>query len=468
MSAYNKLNGTYCGENAHLLHDILKDDWGFQGFVESDWFFGTRSTTAPNAGLDIEMPIALKFSTLAQEVQNGAVSQATIDAAVRRILRAQFCFRLDTDPPVVDPSQVETQAHKDLARDVAREAIVLLQNAGGVLPIDRRSIGSIVVVGALATTANLGDTGSSTVSPAAAVSPLAGIQGAAGGATVTHVPGPTFSPEEQATIAAAGAVVVVVGLDARDEGEGLITPGDRAGLALPRNQDQVVADVAALNPRTIVVLEGSGGVTMPWLADVEAVVMAWYPGEQGGTAIAEVLFGDINPSGKLPVVFANAESELPPFDNVSLAVTYDYYYGYRYLDRHAIAPLFPFGFGLSYTTFRYTNLTITPATIGPYGRVRVTAAVTNTGTVAGDEVVQLYIGYHGSRVDRPVRELKAFARVHLDPGQTEMVPLDVRAADVAYWDSVAGAFVAEPITYNVGVGPSSRELPLSGTFAITP
>ena len=207
---------------------------------------------------------------------------------------------------------------------------------------------------------------------------------------------------------------------------------------------------------------------MPWLADVEGLVMAWYPGEQGGTAIADVLFGDVNPSGKLPVVFANAESDLPPFDNVSLAVTYDYYYGYRYLDRHAIAPLFPFGFGLSYTTFQYANLTVTPATIGPYGRVRVTADVTNAGTVAGDEVAQLDVGYQGSSVDRPVRELKAFARVHLEPGQTRTVALDVRAADVAYWDTSAGAFVAEPITYDVQVGSSSQDLPLSGTFAITP
>ena len=254
----------------------------------------------------------------------------------------------------------------------------------------------------------------------------------------------------------------------RDEGEGLITIGDRLGLALPRGQDQLITDVVALNPRTVVVLEGSGAITMPWADDVPAIVMAWYPGEEGGTAIADVLFGNVNPSGKLPVTFPVAETDLPPFDNVSLDVTYGYYHGYRWLDRNAVAPLFPFGFGLSYTTFQYANLTIEPATIPSHGRTRVTADVTNTGTVAGDEVAQLYVGYQGSSVDRAVRDLKAFARVHLEPGETRTVPFDLRAADVAFWDSAAGAFAVEPITYRVDVGSSSRDLPLSGTFAVAP
>jgi len=170
---------------------------------------------------------------------------------------------------------------------------------------------------------------------------------------------------------------------------------------------------------------------MPWLDQVGAVLMAWYPGEAGGTAIAEVFFGDVNPSGKLPVTFPRAESDLPPFDDTSPAVQYGYFHGYRYLDRNDTAPLFPFGFGLAYTTFRYSNLAITPATASPWGRVRVTADVTNTGPVAGDEVAQLYVGYRGSRVDRAVRDLKAFARVHLEPGETRTVPFEVRAPDLA-------------------------------------
>jgi beta-glucosidase len=469
MSAYNKVNGQYCGQNVHLLHDVLKGDWGFEGFVESDWILGTRSTVpAVTAGLDIEMPSASYYGPpLADAVTAGQVPQAVIDAAVRRILRVQLCFRLDSDPPVIDPTQVESPEHLALARQVAREAIVLLKNAGGALPLGA-GVQSIAVVGALAGVANLGDLGSSSVVPTQSVTPLAGIQARAGSATVTYLPSAPLSPSDQAVVAAADAVVVVAGLDHRDEGEGLITIGDRKSLALPRDQDALIASVAALNPRTVVVLEGSGAMLLPWLDDVGAVLMAWYPGVQGGNAIADVLFGDVAPSGKLPVTFPRVEADLPPFDSASLAVVYDYWHGYRYLDRNGVAPEFPFGFGLSYTTFRYDNLTVSPGTTSRFGRVRITADVTNTGTVAADEVAQLYVSAEGSAVDRAVRELKGFARVHLDPGATRTVAFDLRAADLAFWDVGAGRFSVEPIHYRVAVGSSSRDLPLEGSVTIAP
>lgn len=468
MSAYNLVNGQYCAENTHLLHDVLKGDWGFQGFVESDWILGTRSTVPSiQAGLDIEMPVAGHYGQpLADAVAGGQVPDALIDAAVRRILRAQLCFRLDTDPPIANPGLVESPGHLDLALEVARKGIVLLKNAGGALPLDRAQVGSVVVVGGLATVPNMGDTGSSNVAPTAAVSPLDGILARAGGVAVAHVAGPTLSPADQAAIAAAGAAVVVVGLTAADEGESIVGAGDRGSLDLPAGQDQLVADVAALNPRTIVVLEGSGPVTMPWLGDVAGLLMAWYPGQQGGYAIGDVLFGDVNPSGKLPLTFPVAEADLPPFDNVSADVTYGYYHGYRWLDRNGVAPLFPFGYGLSYARFQYANLRLAPATLSRWGRLRVTVDVTNAGVVAGDEVVQLYVSYPGSAVDRAARDLRAFARVHLEPGETRTVPLEVRAADLAYWDVGAGAWVTEPLTYGVHVGPSSADLPLSAAFTV--
>jgi beta-glucosidase len=470
MSAYNLVNGEHCGENVHLLHDVLKGDWNFQGFVESDWILGTRSTVpSANAGLDIEMPAPVYYGQpLADAVAGGQVSEDTIDGAVRRIVRSQLCFRLDSDPPQVDPTQVESTAHIDLALEAAHEAIALLKNANAALPLDRSAVHSIAVVGPLAAMANLGDHGSSDVAPSFAVAPLDGILAAAGGVTVNYVPSPSLSPSDQTTVAAADAAVVVVGLTSADEGEGLVTHGDRDSLALPAGEDQLVADVAALNPRTIVVLEGSGALLMPWVDSVSAILMAWYPGQVGGNAIADVLFGDVNPSGKLPMSFPVAESDLPPFDNVDLAVTYGYYHGYRYLDRNGVAPLFPFGFGLSYTTFQYSNLTLAPTTASPYDHVRVTADVTNTGAVAGDEIAELYVGYEGSSVDRAVSDLKGFARVHLEPGETRTVAFDVRAADLAFWNTAAGAWEVEPITYDVRVGPSSRDLPLTGSFAIAP
>lgn len=470
MSAYNLVNGSYCAENAHLLRDILKGDLGFQGFVESDWVLGTRSTVpSVTAGLDIEMPFGIFYGQpLVDAVTNGQVAMTLIDDAVRRVLRAKLCFRLDTDPPVADAALVESPAHVALAREVAEKSIVLLKNAGAALPFDRTHLASLVVVGGLATLANMGDTGSSSVTPTSAVSPLDGIVAAAGAVAVTHIAGPALSPADQAAIAAGSAAVVIAGLTSADEGEGLVGAGDRASLDLPGGQNQLIADVAALNPRTIVVLEGSGPVTMPWLADVAGVVMAWYPGQQGGHAIAGVLFGDVNPSGRLPLTFPAAEADLPPFDSVSLAVTYDYFHGYRWLDRTGVAPLFPFGFGLSYTSFAYANLHVSRSVLAPGGRVRVSVDVTNTGAVAGDEVVQLYVSYAGSAVDRAERDLKAFARIHLEPGETRRVPLDVRAADLTYWDTTANAWKLEPITYGVHVGSSSSDLPLSGSFSVLP
>jgi len=468
MAAYNKLNGQHCAENVHLLHDILKGEWGFRGFVESDWVLGVRSTApSANAGLDIEMPSAVFYGAkLADAVAAGDVSEATVDAGVRRILRTTLCFRLDSEPPVPDPSLVESPAHLDLAREVARQGIVLLKNEHGALPLDRSRIRSLAVVGALAAVANLGDRGSSNVSPSAAVTPLDGIRAQAGDVTVTHLPATPLSANDQAVVAAADAALVVAGLTADDEGEGQITPGDRKTLALPGDQDTLVASVAALNPRTVVVLEGGSAITMPWVDQVAAILMAWYPGQEGGNAIADVLFGAINPSGKLPVTFPRSELDLPEFVDDRLAVTYGYYHGYRHLDREGIEPLFPFGFGLSYTTFGYSNLTIVPSTLSPEGLLRVTADVTNTGGAPGDEIAQLYVSYPGSRVDRAVKDLKAFGRVHLEPGETRTVEFELRAADLAFYDVAAGAWEVEPIAYAVRVGPSSRDLPLVGTFAV--
>ncbi len=468
MAAYNSVNGQYCAENVHLLHDVLKGDWDFQGFVESDWIFGMHGTaTSANAGLDIEMPVPNFYGPpLASAVTAGTVSQAVIDDAVRRVLRAKLCFRLDTDPPVADPATIESPAHLDLALEAEREGIVLLKNAGASLPLDRARMRSVAVLGGLAATVNLGDHGSSDVSPSFAVTPLDGIRSQAPGVSVTDLSASTMSDADRATVASADAAVVVVGLTADDESERVFTVGDRKSLDLSPAQNELVATVAALNPRTIVVLEGSGAVTMPWVNDVGAILMAWYPGQEGGRAIADVLFGDVNPSGKLPVTFPVREADLPPFDDHSTQVTYGYFHGYRWVDRLGIAPLFPFGFGLSYTTFRYANLTLERSSFSPAGRLRATVEVTNTGSVAGDEIAQLYVSYPGSRVERAVQDLKAFARVHLEPGETRTVVFGVRAADLAYWDVAAGGWTVEPTTYGVRVGGSSRDLPLEATFTV--
>jgi beta-glucosidase len=471
MAAYNKVNGRFNAENFHLLRDILKGEWRFRGFVESDWFVATHSTAnSVMAGLDIEMPVAVYYGEPLESAveEGGAVQTWAIDDAVRRVLRAKFCFRLDSDPPVPDPSRIETPAHLDLALDAAREGIVLLRNNGGALPLDRSRITSLAVVGSLASIANLGDQGSSVVAPSFAMTPLDGIRELGGAIDVRYVPGPPLSAQDQDAVATADAAVVMAGLAPQDEGEGGGGPtGDRITLELDTDQEELITAVAALNPRTIVVLEAGSAVTMPWVSAVPAILFAWYPGQMGGQAIAEVLFGEINPSGRLPLSFPRDEEDLPKFDNLHAAVRYGYFHGYRWLDRRRVAPLFAFGSGLSYTTFRYSNLELSPPSIGPFGRLRVTVDVTNTGDVAGDEVVQLYVATGPSQVVRAVRDLRDFTRVHLEPGQTRTVPLEVRARDLAYWDVNANAWRVEPTSYRLQVGRSSRSLPFAASFTVT-
>jgi len=470
MTAYNRINGTYAAENFHLVREILKGDWDFQGFVESDWVFGTRSTVpSALAGLDIEMPFAIYYgAALVNAVGLGDVPEANIDDAVRRILRTKICFRLDTDPPALDPGAIETTEHVDLALETARESIVLLENDGGLLPLDRNAITTLAVVGPLADLENIGDTGSSNVAPTDVVTALEGIVDRAGSVSVVHVTDPS-SPAGQSDIAGADAVVVVVGFTSDDEGETTVGAGDRDSYELSAEQEQLITDVAALNAATIVVLEGGSAIGVEnWVDDVEALMMAWYPGQQGGNAIADILFGDVNPSGKLPLVVAASEADLPPFINDQDDVTYEYYHGYRLLDHDGNDPRYPFGYGLSYTTFSYSNLVLEQASLEEGDTLRVAFDVTNTGSVAGDEVAQLYVGYVGSAVDRPVLDLRGFSRVSLAPAETRTVEIEVPVEDLAYYDVGASAWTVEHITYGLHVGGSSRDLPLSTTFDVTP
>jgi beta-glucosidase len=469
MSAYNKVNGFYSAENPPLLSDILKGDWGFLGFVESDWILGTRSTVpSALAGLDIEMPQPVFYGDrLRAAVEAGEVPESVIDGAVRRVLRVKLCFHLDDDPPEIDPEVVESAEHTGLAREVEREAIVLLKNEAGALPIDESEAQSIAVVGALAAMPNIGDTGSSLVGPSYVVTPIEGILNRVPAEKVVELTGLFLPPQAEPLVQAADAVVVVFGLTSDDEGEGVVGAGDREGLGLSPQEVAEIRRVAELNDRVIVVLEGGGSITMEdWVDEVEAVLMAWYPGQEGGNAIADVLFGDVNPSGKLPISFPRAEADLPPFVNDQNEVEYGYYHGYRHLDREATEPRFPFGFGLSYTTFAYANLALSTDTLAADATLQVSFDLTNTGTVAGEEVAQLYVGTEGSRVDRPVRDLRGFAKVHLAPGQTKRVSIPLRARDLAFWDTEAGDWVVEPITYVAQVGPSSRDLPLEDRFAV--
>ncbi len=468
MSAYNKVNGVYCGEHSQLLTHILRELWGFKGFVESDWFLGTRSTAAAlNAGLDIEMPGPYRFTDdkLEAALAGGELSDAVIHRNARNAVYQKIAWRL-AEQPVPDAAVVECDAHVELARTVAEQSIVLLKNDGGLLPLSNRSGLRIAVVGDLADVVNLGDRGSSFVTSSAVTTPLAGLQALAEQTTLEH-----FNTDADfSALGAFDVTVVVAGLTYKDEGEfipvaqqeaegtDLARGGDRADLALPERERELIRRAARASKKTVVVLEGGSAILVDdWIDSVDALLMVWYPGREGGHAIANVLFGDVNPSGRLPVSFPRSMNQLMPWDVTSLSVEHDLLHGYRYLDHHGHTPAFPFGFGLSYTTFALSNLDA--RRLGPL--FRVTVHVTNTGQCAGASVVQLYVGCEESSVLRAKNELKGFGRVELDAGETAVLEIDVADDELRYYDETSADWKLEACVYRLSVGFSSRDLPLA-------
>jgi beta-glucosidase len=267
----------------------------------------------------------------------------------------------------------------------------------------------------------------------------------------------------------ADTVVVVAGYTHKDEGEYLFKKGgDREILTLKPKDETLILRVAAANPRTVVVMMGGSAIiTESWREKVPSILMAWYPGMEGGHALADILLGKVNPSAKLPCTFPKSEEQLPFFDKHARSIEYGYFHGYRHMDKEGHEPAFPFGFGLSYTTFAYRHMLLDRKEIAADGELEVSVDVTNTGGVAGEEVVQLYVGCEGSQVERPVRELKGFAKVHLEPGETKRVALALAARQLAYYDEQRDHWMVEPITYRVSVGPSSRaESLLNAEFAV--
>ncbi len=461
MTAYNLVNGAYCAENEALVRDILKDEWGFLGFVESDWVFGTRSSLPSlRAGLDIEMPNANHYGApLLAAAADGTLDEALIDDAVRRIAQTQWCWGMDTDPPVVDPSAVESAAHLDLAREVAVASMTLLRNESvgdaPALPIDRAGTSRIVVLGDLADAENIGDTGSSAVAPSEVVTALQGLTAAAQGVEIEFIAG--LDPLDATQLAAvqdADLAIVVTGLDAEDEGEGFIGAGDRTSMSLAAAQVARIEEVAAANPRTVVVLEGGSAIVVdPWFAEVEAILMAWYPGSRGGEALAAVLFGDADPGGRSPVSWPRDEAQLPTFDNESEQVSYDAWHGYRHLDREGATPRYAFGHGLSYARFELRGASAQWSE--DKDAIELDFEVENVGARAGKAVPQLYVGAPSGGLERPLRELEGFAALHLDPGQSETLHFEVDARQLSQW---SGAWELVAGDYQLWLGWSAEQL----------
>jgi len=465
MSAYNKVNGHYCGHNRHLLRDILKKEWGFEGFVISDFVFGIRNGKAANAGLDIEMPLTIHFGKkLMKLVRRGTVPEDVIDDAVLRILKQKIRFAQIGEPGRYGLQAVVSSEHKALAREAAQKSIVLLKNdcvadtTKRILPIDVAHLNRIAIIGKLATKPNTGDKGSSMVRPPYVITPLEGIRAAVSrDCEVMYSDGRVIS--KAVDIARKADIsVIIVGYTHRDEGEYMFTKGgDRDVLTLKPHDETLILQTVIANPNTAVVLMGGSAIiTESWREKVPAILMAWYAGMEGGNALADILFGKVNPCAKLPCVFPKSEDQLPFFDKRARSIEYGYFHGYRLMDKQGQTPAFPFGFGISYTTYAYDNLQLDQNEINLDGTLRVSVNITNTGNIAGEEIAQLYVGYDGSRVERPFKELKGFSKVYLTPGETKRVRFALAARQLAYYDELHSNWIVEPTEYTVYVGSSSR------------
>jgi beta-glucosidase len=473
MSAYNKVNGHYCGHNSHLLRDILKKEWGFEGFVMSDFVFGIRNGKAANAGLDIEMPLTIHFGKrLMKLVRKGEVPENVVDEAVLRILKQKVRFAQLNEPVQYGPQAVLSPQHKALAREAAQKSIVLLKNepvgdgSQRILPIDTTQVKNIAVIGKLANTPNIGDKGSSMVRPPYVITPLEGIRAAVPSNTKIIYSSGRSMHKAVGTAREADIALVIAGYTHKDEGEHMpfSRGGDRDSLNLRAYDEELIARVAAVNPKTVViVMGGSAIITEKWRDNVPAILMAWYPGMEGGNALADIIFGKVNPCAKLPCVFPESESQLPFFDKRAKRIDYDLFHGYRLMDRDGHEPAFPFGFGLSYTTYKYSNLQLDRDEIGVDGTLYANVDITNTGDIPGEEVAQLYIGYAMSKVEKPLKELKSFSKLLLEPGETRRIEFAIRIEDLAYYDEQLDKWTVEPITYTVYIGPSSRKEDLLST-----
>jgi beta-glucosidase len=482
MCAYPLLNGQYSCQDSSLLSGILDTRWGFTGFVRADSKANNSTVDSAEGGLDQERgSFFWDNGRLVGAVADGQVKLSTINQAVRRILTEMFEFDLFNDPPAGNlSSPANTPVDDGVALNMAERGTVLLQNTGKILPLSTATTKSIAVIGPDGSTApQTTGGGSSAVRAPYVISPLNGITDRAGsGAAVTSYSG--TDPTQAASTAHSAQVAIVFASYPEREG------ADLTNISLPNGQDAMIEAVAAANPNTIVVLNTGGPVLMPWLGQVKGVLEAWYPGQEDGAAIASELFGDIDPSGHLTETFPTSLSAIPTasparFPGLQGEVRYSegLDVGYRWYDAYKVTPLFPFGYGLSYTSFQFSNLTVTPkpvvnSTSGPETAtgqgatlVHVKARITNTGSVRGSDVVQLYLG-DPAAAGEPPRQLEGFRRVTLLPHQSQTVNLAITGHELSYFNTTANGWTLPAGRFSVYVGDSSAlaSLPLRGKFTV--
>ncbi len=472
MSAYNSVNGHQAAESYSLLTDILRTQWGFPFYVVSDWGGVKNSGKALKAGNDICMGSDHYQNDLMNLLNSNAISINDINKAVRNVLRTKIIAGMTEYIPNGVAADLNSTAHQQLCLEAGMKGIVLLKNSGNILPLDKTMVQSVAVIGPNANVLPLDGTGSSWVTPFYSVSPRQGIENMIGVSKVLYAEGCTigggFSSDYQDALTKAGQAEIVIyvgGLDQSQEGEGL----DRANgsIELPGNQKQMIQQLAAVNPNLIVVLI-SGGITgvSGYINNVKGLLQAFYPGQEGGNAIAKVLFGEYNPSGKLPVTIPVSDAQLGPLIT-DFDFTNDFGCGYRWFDNNSFTPQFAFGYGLSYTSFAFSGITFENSSVSNGKNVTAYITVSNLGSRAGTETVQFYLSKEQSAVYRDKKSLIGFEKVYLEPGASKTVTFTITPEMLYYYDDQSLKYRVEEGVYTLKAGNSSDNLPEQNNFTVT-
>ena len=472
MCSYNRINGVFASENKWLLTDVLRKEWGFDGYVVSDWGAVNKRVEGLAAGLDLEMPASggTTDRQIVEAVKSGKLKEAVLDKTVERILRIVYKYKDGKTE-----GNFDKEAHHNLVAEIAKESMVLLKNEKNILPLKEKDASSILFVGAFAKTPRYEGGGSAHINTWKVTSALEAAKKA--GLNVNYVQGFDIAekkdkkllPEAVEASKKAKTVVIFAGLPDSYESEGY----DRKDMKMPLNQDILISEIAKVNKNVVVVLHNGSPVEMPWAKDVKAILESYLAGESVGTAQIDLLFGKANPSGKLAETFPVKTSDNPTFINFpgnghDVNYAEGMYIGYRYYDKKEMEVLFPFGHGLSYTTFEYSNLKLSSKKILDTEKLEVSVKVTNTGKVFGKEVVQLYVTEKtGTHEDRPVKELKAFAKVALNPKESKVVTMTLDKRSFAFWNVELHDWYAPTGEYEILVGSSSRDIRLTAKVEVT-
>jgi beta-glucosidase len=474
MACYNRVRGVYGTQNHFLLTNVLRNDWEFKGIVISDWFAVINRVEAMRAGLNIEMPYLGKVndSLAVKAVKNGELPEATVDSLVKDILKIVFTAKLREKEDAV----FDADKHHEFARYVASQTVTLLKNDNRVLPVNSKKYKKIAVIGEFAESPRYQGNGSSEVKPTKIDNVLGVLHDEYNNEfEIKYSQGYSLSNDNDFSLinrakevaSNADIALLFVGLPLHYESEGI----DRKHIDMPASHNELIKEIGQVQDNVVVVLTNGSAVAMPWINEVDAVVESWLGGQAGAGGTTDVLFGKVNPSGKLAETFPVKLEDTPaylnfPDENGEVLYGERIFVGYRYFDEKGIEPLFPFGHGLSYTTFEYSNLELSDKITTDKNGLEINVTVGNTGKVRGKEVVQLYITDKESTLRRPAKELKKFAKVDLEPGEKKTIAFKLEGHDFSYFDSKRNMWVAESGEFNVNIGSSSRDIRLSKEFTL--